>query len=213
MPTRAIFFDVANTLLHKPGLYPAMERVLRRHGIEVPTATLVERHRLLLDVVEFPDRTSREFYKGFNSHVLRSLGASPTEELLDELFSACAYLPWAPFADDVHLATIKTSVGILSNWDASLAERLALIGDVRFDWVLGSAEQGTRKPNADFFQKVLSATGLDAGEIAYVGDSMRLDIEPALRLGMNAVLIDRDELYPHATVPRIATLSEIGRWI
>lgn len=213
MPTKAVFFDVANTLLQKPDLYPTMERVLQFHGVNVPRPTLVDRHRLLSEAILFPDRTSAEFYREFNGQLLRALGVVPTDELLDALFSACTYLPWAPFPDTTHLATIEHAIGVLSNWDTSLSKRLALFGNVHFEWVLGSAEQHVRKPDAAFFQKVLAITGLEPGEIAYIGDSIRLDIEPALRLGMNAILIDREGLYPHATVRRIATLAEIGRWI
>lgn len=210
MEAKAIFFDVANTLLHKPGLYPAIHRVLLNHGVTVPYAQLMTSHRFLSEVILFPDRTSSNFYQDFNSHLVRSFGVVPTNELLDELFSACSYLPWAPFTDTNYLASIKLRIGVLSNWDTSLREKLPLIPHTRFDWILGSAEEGVRKPDPDFFRKIFHATGLEAENIAYVGDSMRLDIGPALNLGMNAILIDRDDLYPNSTVPRIKSLNEIA---
>jgi FMN phosphatase YigB (HAD superfamily) len=210
METKAIFFDVANTLLHKPGLYPAINDALLDHSITVPYTKLLASHRFLSEVILFPDLTSSSFYRDFNSHLLRSFGVAPTEELLDAIFSACTYLPWTPFPDTAYLASIKLPMGVLSNWDASLREKLSLIANTRFDWILGSAEQGLRKPDPDFFKKALHTTGLEAGEVIYIGDSMRLDIEPALRLGMNAILLDRDELYPGSTVPRIKNLGEIA---
>ena len=209
MEFKAIFFDAANTLLHKPELYPAINRVLLNHGITLPHEKLLATHRLLSEVVIFPDLTSRGFYRDFNSHLLRSFGVVPTEELVEALFSACTYLPWIPFTDTDQLASINLPIGVLSNWDASLQKKLALIANTRFDWILGSAEQCVRKPNPDFFNKILHATGLEAGEIIYIGDSMRLDIEPALRLGMNAILLDRDDLYPSSNVTRIKCLGEI----
>lgn len=210
MKPGAIFFDAANTLLHKPGLYPAINRVLQDRGIGITHEKLLASHRFLSEAILFPDRTSSSFYREFNSHLLRSFGVAPTDELLDAIFSACTYLPWAPFSDTEYLASIKLPMGILSNWDTSLQEKLSLISQARFEWILGSAEQQVRKPDPDFFMKIFDATGLKAGEIIYVGDSMRLDIEPALRLGITAVLLDRDDLYPDATVRRIRSLNELG---
>lgn len=210
MKTKAVFFDVANTLLHKPGLYPAINSALLSHGINVPCNKLIASHRFLSEVIMFPDVTSIDFYRNFNSHLVRSFGAVPTDELLDEIFSACTYLPWVPFQDTSHLASIKLPIGIISNWDTSLKEKLSAVKNTCFDWVLGSAEQCVRKPDLDFFRKILDVSRLRAEEIIYVGDSMRLDIEPALSLGINAILVDRDDLYPSSTVPRIKSFGEIA---
>jgi FMN phosphatase YigB (HAD superfamily) len=209
METKAIFFDAANTLLYKPGLYPAIISVLSNYGVTVSYTKLFASHRFLSEVILFPDRTSSSFYRDFNSHLLRSFGIVPTDALLEALFSACRYLPWAPFLDTCHLASITLPMGVLSNWDTSLREKLSLIVNTRFEWILGSAEQLVRKPDLDFFKKVFLLTGLKPGEVLYVGDSLRLDIEPALHLGMNAILLDRHELYPGSTVPRIKNLGEI----
>lgn len=213
MDTKVIFFDAANTLLFKPGLYPAINNVLSGHGITVPYTKIIEYHRVLSEVIHFPDRTSRSFYCDFNSYLLRSFGVVPSKKLLDALFSACTYLPWVPFPDTKYLSSITLPLGILSNWDTSLPEKLSLIADTRFEWILGSAEQGVRKPNLDFFSKIFRTTGLEAGDVIYVGDSMRLDIEPAMQLGMNAILLDRDKLYPSSTVPRIKNLGEIADFL
>jgi HAD superfamily hydrolase (TIGR01509 family) len=162
-----------------------------------------------MEVIEFPDRTSREFYASFNGHLLRSLGLLPTRELLDDLFLSCSHRPWSAFADTGHLRDIKLPIGVLSNWDNTLINKLALIEGVDFRWVIGSAETGSRKPDPEFFAKVLEVSGLLPEEVAYVGDSVRLDIEPARRLGLRAVLIDRDGCFPNSNIPRIAHLGEL----
>lgn len=209
----AIFFDVAHTLLDKPAVLPALQSALRRHGVEVPEAQLRMRHRLLMEAIVFPDRTSRDFYAGFNAALVRSLGALPTPALLDDMFSACSYLPWAPFADAADLHGLGLPLGVLSNWDGSLKDKLAEHIPARFDWILGSEEQGVRKPEPAFFQRVLDQTGLEAGQIAYVGDSMRLDIEPALNLGFRAILLDRDDLFPDSPLARVSRIDQIRSWL
>lgn len=209
MLIKAIFFDVANTLLYKPELIPAIEQVLLCHGIKVPPAKLYGNHKFLAEVISFPDKTSATFYREFNCQFLLSLGVAPTDTLLDALFSACTYLPWVPFPDTESLAKIKLPIGIISNWDTSLEEKLSLLPGVHFQWVLGSAAHSIRKPDLDFYRKMLQISGLAPSELIYVGDSMRLDIAPALTLGINAVLLDREEFYGSSTVRRIKNLVEI----
>lgn len=213
MRFKAIFFDAANTLLHKPQLYPAIRDILLTHGISIPVDRISTNHQLLSEVITFPDRTSREFYLGFNTHLLHLLGIVPTHDLLESIFTACSYLPWAPFADTNELSNIHLPMGVISNWDTSLPEKLSLIKNTQFNWVLGSAKEGHRKPDASFFVKIMECTDFHAQDIIYVGDSLRLDIEPALALGINAILIDRNQLYPYATVPRIQNLGELRELI
>ncbi|WP_206954316.1 HAD family hydrolase [Trinickia acidisoli] len=213
MKIKSIFFDVANTLLYKPGLYPAIHQTLSQHGISISFEKLLLVHRLLSDVITFPDRTSSDFYRDFNSHLLRSFGVVPCDELLNAIFSSCSYLPWRPFPDTASLAAIKLPMGIVSNWDTSLREKLALLPSANFTWILGSEEQGVRKPAPDFFTRIFDISGLRADEIIYVGDSIRLDIEPALNLGIKTILLDRDDLYGSSTAPRIRHLGELVRWL
>jgi FMN phosphatase YigB (HAD superfamily) len=209
MAIRAIFFDVAHTLLDKPTVLPGMHAVLKEHGIDVPLETLCARHAMLMEAFDFPDLTDQAFYRGFNAAVVRSLGAVPTPGLLDALFSSSTYQPWTAYADVGALASIPLPKGVLSNWDMSLEDKLAGVPGVDFRWILGSAASKVRKPDEAFFKLVLSATGLKAPEIAYVGDSMKLDIEPSSRLGFHAILIDRQGLYPHASVQRVRSLSAL----
>lgn len=213
MTVRAIFFDVANTLLYKPALLPTLHGVLRRHGFAVAPLKLREYHRVLSEVIVFPDRTSSAFYQEFNAHLLRTLGIVPNEYLLDELYASCRGLPWAPFADTDGLQRLDVPLGVLSNWDASLVDKLAALIEAPFRWTLGSAERGLRKPDPAFYQCLLDCVGVPAAEVVYVGDSLRLDLEPALRLGLRAVLIDRDRHYADASVPRIESLHELEAWL
>ena len=207
--TSAIFLDVANTLLYKPALYPAIGRVLDDACVHVPLDILAERHRLLSEATVFPDRTSRAFYEQFNSQLLRSLGVASQPKLLDALYDACSYLPWAPFPDVACLGSLTHPLGALSNWDRSLPEKLRPLTGLTFRWILGSEEQQIRKPDPKFFERILEATGSPADEVVYVGDSVMLDVEPAQRMGMRAYLIDRDDLYRYGNLPRLRSFAEL----
>jgi HAD superfamily hydrolase (TIGR01509 family) len=58
--------------------------------------------------------------------------------------------------------------------------------------VLGSSESwGVAKPEQAFFERISSTLGIAAEEIAYVGDRVDNDVEPALAAGMVAVHVRR----------------------
>jgi FMN phosphatase YigB (HAD superfamily) len=80
--------------------------------------------------------------------------------------------------------------------------------------VLGSSGRwGVAKPAAEFFERVVSATGVAAGEIAYVGDRVDNDIVPALEAGMVAVHIRRGPWgylhEPPAEAIHVTSLAEL----
>jgi FMN phosphatase YigB (HAD superfamily) len=59
------------------------------------------------------------------------------------------------------------------------------------DFVGLSAVWGVHKPSPQFFARVVAEAGCEPGEIAYVGDRVDNDVEPALAAGMVAVHIRR----------------------
>lgn len=208
---RYVLFDAANTLIHKPAIATRICAVLAGHGVTVDARLVSQRHRLVSELVTFPDRTGREFYAAFNAELLLALGVVPTDSLLDELFSACAGLAWEPFADTSVLTDIELPFGVLSNFNAGLGGLLGELFDVPFAHVITSEAAGLRKPDVRLFHAAAAAAGVAPAEIVYVGDSPKLDIRPALAAGMGAVLIDRDDQYPGAG-DRIARLTDlVGR--
>jgi FMN phosphatase YigB (HAD superfamily) len=59
------------------------------------------------------------------------------------------------------------------------------------DFVGSSERWGVEKPNGGFFDHVVEAAGVPAGEILYVGDRVDKDVVPALAAGLHAVRIRR----------------------
>jgi hypothetical protein len=210
---KAVFFDVANTLLDKPDLIPKMAAALLRNGHAVDINYLRAVHKTVSEVFVFPDKTSRDFYENFNAHLLYALGILPQPQLLGDLFEACTYLPWKPFEDTTALSGITLPMGILSNWDSSLKEKLKLHFNFEFHWILCSQDEGIKKPNPDFFLRMLEYSGCAANEILFVGDSMKLDIHPAAQLGIKAVLIDRYDHFSGSTAARIQNLNQLKQWL
>jgi putative hydrolase of the HAD superfamily len=66
----------------------------------------------------------------------------------------------------------------------------------KFSSLIISERSKFRKPEAGFFNEAIAGFGVPASDIVYIGDSIRLDLEPGLKAGMNAWLIDRDNIFP-----------------
>jgi FMN phosphatase YigB (HAD superfamily) len=81
------------------------------------------------------------------------------------------------------------------------------------DFVSSSERWGVEKPSPDFFARVVAATRRPAAEVAYVGDVVWNDIEPALAAGFVAVHVRRGpwgHLYePPPEAIRIGSLDEL----
>ena len=193
-----LLLDVAGTLLHKPTLFNKIHGVLTSRGHIVALNKIKYNHKLLSETIKFPDRTDKEFYINFNAELLYSLGIIPTVTLLDEIFNTCSYLPWEKFDDTEALQGINIPIGILSNFNSSLKEQLTRIFGEVFSDIFVSEELGIGKPAVEFYQRAIDKIGVDASDILYIGDSFKLDMEPAIQLGIRSYIIDRDNFYPNS---------------
>lgn len=213
MPYKYIFFDVAQTLLHKPAVFARMHEVLGCAGYSVDIALLKRNHKLLSEAIRFPDKTSSDFYLHFNSELLYSLGIIPEKELLESLFKSCTYLPWEKFEDTSVLNSISLRMGIISNWDNSLEEKLKQYFTVDFFRIVASQVVGVAKPSDAIYELAIRELDAEPADIVFVGDSIKLDIAPAIRAGITAVLIDRENIYPGYQGLRIKSLNELPKLI
>jgi FMN phosphatase YigB (HAD superfamily) len=83
------------------------------------------------------------------------------------------------------------------------------------DLVGSSGGWGVEKPSPEFFARMVASTGCEPREVAYVGDRVDNDVEPALAAGMIAVHLRRGPWgylhEPPAAALRAASLSELPR--
>lgn len=207
-----ILFDVAGTLLGKPAFYATFLNVLRENGCAVAPSNLRKVHKLLSEVIHFPDRTDAKFYQHFNSELLYLLGIMPTQELLEHIFEACSYLPWEKFDDTSVVHEIDIPMGIISNFNTTLKAKLNDFFGPIFKDIFGSEALGVSKPDLRFYQKAIGQIGVAPDKILYIGDSVKLDIQPAMEIGIHAMLIDRDGNFPSSKY-RIDSLNEILKYI
>ena len=74
------------------------------------------------------------------------------------------------------------------------------------DFVGSSVGWGVEKPASEFFERIVAEAGVDPGEIAYVGDRVDNDVDPALAAGMVAVHLRRGP-WGYLHEPPLAALS------
>src|SRR5205823_2261742 len=100
---------------------------------------------------------------------------------------------------------------LVANWDSKLSlltEQLGIL-DV-FSLIVPSQSAGVEKPDAAIFRRAADALSLsvEAERILYVGNEYRADVLGARAAGLIPVLIDRNQLYPHADCPRFNSLLQ-----
>jgi putative hydrolase of the HAD superfamily len=201
-------FDAANTLIYKPTLFTKITEVLNGNGYQIDNIVLQKNHKLISEIINFPDKTSEDFYIQFNQELLYSLGIIPNSTLLKEIYWACKFLPWQPFEDIKELYNIPGRKFILSNFHNGLNKIILDFFPDLFEQIIISEEEKYRKPDELFYQTFIRKIDVSSDEILYIGDSLKLDIEPALNVGMNAVLIDRNNQY--SNMPnKISSFREI----
>lgn len=207
-----LLFDAANTLIHKPVLWQKILDVLKAHGYEISIEKLMYNHKFLSEIIHFPDRTNSGFYMHFNRELLYSLGINPDDGLLNEMFEKCSYLEWQPFEDCSVLSNYKLPKAILSNFKSNLSEIIQTTTNVTFDLIINSETEKIRKPSPDFFMLAIKKLAVKPSEILYIGDSIKLDYEPSVYTGMNALVIDRINFYPKQSFI-INSFNEINRYL
>ena len=102
-------------------------------------------------------------------------------------------------------------LGIVSNSDSRLEDVLrALDLNSFFDRVTVSGKAGAAKPSPAIFHKSLEAMHVAASRALHAGDSLEEDVAGALRAGLVAILVDRDERHPGWTEGfRVRNLDEL----
>jgi FMN phosphatase YigB (HAD superfamily) len=101
-------------------------------------------------------------------------------------------------------------LGAISNWEprlAQLCENLGIAGF--FDFFVVSELEGHAKPSVRLFETALEKAGVEPREVLHVGDDLAKDIEPAEKVGMRGVLIQRDGSLRRDHSPRISTLRAL----
>jgi putative hydrolase of the HAD superfamily len=217
---RAVLLDVDFTLFRPgPELGPdGYRRAGERHGLALDPGRYEEaRVRALAGLQRHPElEHDEEIWVQFTLEIVRGMGGD------GEAGRACAaeiVREWERH-ENFHLyddalpaiAVLRAHdlrIGLVSNGQRDL-EEFAEHHELDVDVCVGSMHHGYVKPHRSIFEAALEALAATPAEAAMVGDSAEDDIAGARALGMHAVLLDRDGLYP-GEPGAIRSLAELPR--
>ncbi|MEO5632369.1 HAD family hydrolase [Gaiella sp.] len=203
---RAVIFDVDFTLSQPgPELGPeAYRRVGLAHGLDLDPGQYEEaRLAAMEDLRSHPEFVhDEELWVTFTEDIVRGMGgdAAGARACAADMVRRWEIHENFHLYDDAlpviaSLREHRLSIGLISNGQRDL-EEFATHHQLRVDCAVGSKAHGRAKPHASIFECALSTLGVTVPEAVMVGDSVKDDIEGARALGMRAILVDRDDLYP-----------------
>jgi putative hydrolase of the HAD superfamily len=230
-PHDAVLFDAGETLVHP---HPSFGRLLasllaeRGHAVdEIPF------ERVALDVAieaglrahtegiawTTSPEASRKHWTGIYRALLAHLEITD-DEAPDAMYDQFTMpVHYRLFEDSLPalraLAAEGYALGIISNWEAWLPELLDLLDITKlFSTVVVSGVVGIEKPDPAIFRAALEQMKVEPSRAVYVGDSVAHDVEPALGVGMAAILLDRHGRHaagPHPTVRSLEAVPGLLR--
>ena len=214
----AILLDAGGVLVHPN--WSMIAELLPELGLS-PAAMEVAEHRTIAElddaeVIAATDDAAR--LDRFLRAVLLA-GGAPADRI-DEGIAVIQMLNregrlWSLVPADVpatleRLQALGFGLAVVSNANGTVRERLRLLGLGRFfPIVVDSHEEKIEKPDPRVFLPALKALGVSPDRALYVGDLFHIDVLGARAAGIDAVLLDRDDLRSHVEVTRIRSLSEL----
>ena len=215
---RAVLFDVDFTL-SRPGPELGPEGYVRRgaaFGLTLdPALYEAARRTAMVDLEQHPElEHDEEIWVRFTEDIVRGMGgagahvracAEATVREWERHENFDLYDDALPVLEAIRARGL--GLGLVSNGQRDLAE-FTEHHRLEVDVAVGSRTHGRTKPHPSIFEAALSALAVAARETVMIGDSYGDDIEGARALGMRAILIDRDRLYPDEP-ERIESLLEL----
>lgn len=165
------------------------------------------------------------FWEEYNHSYVHSLGVADRD--VDAAVKALhstrnAYLWRWPIPESqtalAMLASIGIPLGVVSNASGQIAEVLSRSGvcqagdgpNVSMRVVIDSHVVGVAKPDPEIFEHALPYfEGVDRHEIAYIGDSVTMDIGASSAAGLHPILLDPYDDHNDAGFERIRSLTEL----
>jgi HAD superfamily hydrolase (TIGR01549 family) len=191
----------------RPGPAPGPDgyrRLGERHGLVLDVTLLAEaRERAFRELQRQPELVHDEdLWVAFTELMIRGMGGDADSARACAADMVARWMRHENFTlYDVVLPVLAElrrhgqKLGLISNGERDLDE-FAAHHALEVDVAVGSRSFGRTKPHPSIFAAALEQLGVEPEDAAMVGDSYADDIEGARALGMRAILLDRDGLYP-----------------
>ncbi|HEX3704718.1 MAG TPA: HAD family hydrolase [Vicinamibacterales bacterium] len=234
MTPRAVFFDVDFTLIFPGPTFrgEGYRDFCARYGMDADPAKFDAAVVSAAPLLDAPDGDLHEYdaeiFVAYTRRIIEQMGgAGPRlDACAREIFGEWAACRHFELYDDVPavlraLSEAGLRLGLISNSHrclASFQSHFELEGLIAA--AVSSSDHGFMKPHPSIFAAALQLAGARPDEAVMVGDSLRQDVDGALRSGMRAVLLHRGSA-PHEEaaalaargVPVVDSLRELPRLI
>jgi len=216
----ALTFDCYGTLVDwATGISSALQPILKAHDVEVDDEQLFRLYgRFEKDVESGAYVKYREVLHRVARRFGDHFGFPPTNAELDRFADSVGR--W-PLFDDTNEALARLSesyrLAVVSNVDDGLFRETARHFSVDFDEVITGEQVGTYKPDLAPFETAFTRLGVAPNRLLHVAQSVYHDVNPAGRLGLSCVWVQRygerfdpptPRTDPALTVPDLATLHD-----
>ncbi len=218
-----VSFDCYGTLVDwESGIYAAVDRVLGSHEVRRSRGEILA----LFSDIE-PRVQKSETYLTYRCVLRRMmaemgnvLGIRCSEPELDCLADSLADWPVFPEVTEA-LAALQTrfKLAVISNVDDELFAGTAEALKVDFDAVVTAEQARSYKPNRRNFDLASARMGVETDAWLHVAESLFHDIEPANRLGIASVWVNRagrgggtrrTDAVPDLVVSDLAELADVA---
>jgi putative hydrolase of the HAD superfamily len=217
-PPRAVVFDVDFTLIYPGPMFhgDGYQAFCARYGIAVDPRRFEQAVASAASLLDGPEDApyAAGLFVGYTRHIIEQMGGcgdaleACAREIYDE-WAACHHFELFEEVPGVlrELAAAGIRIGLISNSHRSLDSFKSHFSlEEVIASAVSSADHGYMKPHPSIFNAALDGLDVRPADATMVGDSVRQDVEGALRAGMRAVLLHRGD-DPH---PRAGELSAAG---
>ncbi len=225
---KAVFFDAIDTLFCAyPNKIEMYRRIIKKHtGMEIDEDKMTAVWNRLVEnneeaAAEELGEKSHQAWDNFNGKILEELGYNGNcremgERLLHEAWgNADNFVLYKDVNPTLH--TLKKeglSLACVSNENEYLNKFFIHFGiEDYFDFVLTSEEVGYEKPNPKIFYSALNKALLSPNEVLFIGDSLISDYHGAKNVGINPLLIDRENRVEEPGINKIRILTDVKYFI
>ncbi|MET9273303.1 HAD family hydrolase [Kribbella sp. NPDC003557] len=215
---KIVLFDLDGTLVEeRSAAAAAVVEWAAEYGVTGPDvatrwAAVSEKHyrRFQRRELTFPEQRRRR--------VREFLAVDVSDAEADAMFEGYVWryeAGWTVYADAVPGLRAVREAGlravVLTNGNGdhqrSKLDRLALTDEI--DELIAGDTLPVGKPDPRAFAHALERLGADKHDVVMVGNSLENDIRGAQAVGIDAVLVDRDDAQPDADVPRVQELTQL----
>jgi putative hydrolase of the HAD superfamily len=216
MTAQAVFFDVDFTLIFPGPTFrgEGYRAFCARYEMDVDVAKFGEAVASAAPLLDGPEDApyDAEIFVVYTRHIIEQMGGCGPN------LDACArevYAEWAAcqhfeLYDDVPpvlraLSAAGIRIGLISNSHrclASFQSHFELQGLISA--TVSSSEHGFMKPHPSIFAAALQLIDVEPRAAVMVGDSLKHDVEGAIRAGMRGILLHRGTS-EHPREPELAT--------